>query len=203
MIVIEDMPSDATHKNFAYAALFRAINSLNIPVFLWRSDMKNIFDIKDELNPDQIIYHSLSGELVQKVSVPKALNFNIWYENNPLISDPLMYRQMPVDEKLACETVCISPYKEDEFTDEFFKYMDIKTKRFRFFSQNNFGGHKSCGYLPENLHSLVLSSAKSVLVLSPQFEVNAVLVNDNILNPSVSRSEALSYSSLELIRTII
>jgi len=203
VIIIEDMSPDTTHKYFAYRSLFRAINKNGVPIFLWNSSQKNIFDVYDELKPDKVLFYNDHTRAANKLAVP-YIDYQKWYKHNPLVSDPLIYKRLEPVEDAKFDTICIAPYPEfDNFTDEFLKAMDRRTRYFRYFGYKAFGGHKDCGPIPENLHSLLLSSAKRIICLSKQFAINARLCNKNIVGYDVTDKETELYSSLNLVKELI
>lgn len=202
MIVFEFMPPNSSHRSFAYHSLFRAANSSNNRILFWNSNDKNIYDLYDEHKPDKLIYFSNLDKQINKLGL-SCWDFKKWYADVPLIADPSVYHKIDSDDNILCDLICISPYSDvDKFNAEFYKNMQHSVKNFRYFGVNIFGGHKDCGYIPENLHSLFLSSTKNVLCLSKHFAVNAFLCNEN-LNYKLNSNEVSSVLSTEIIKSII
>lgn len=205
MIVVEFYPQEPTHKSFAYQAIFRAlVDRYKNNVILWQPSQNNLYDMYDEIKPEKLIYFSPSLERgIGKLNLP-TWNFEDWYKDVPLISDTSIYKPLQPNPELACETICIAPYKDiDKYNDEFFKMMDKKVKNFRYFGVHNFGGHKDCGPINDSIHSLFLSAAKNVVCLSKHFAVNAYLANTNIVNYNLTEEEVNKTLSSEIIKEIV
>lgn len=199
MIIIEDMVTAPTYKCFAYNALFRALSSVQYPVFVWDRTTKNIFDVYDELKPDMILYHSDIRKTLDKVDV-QPIHFQEWHESHPYIVDSVVYTSLPPNQELLADTICIAPFSDvDVFNEKFYTYMDKKTP-FRYFGVTPFGGHKDCGQIPLTMHSLLLSSAKQVLCLSYEFALNAYLSNKNIIGYEIQDSIIDNIKSTNLIK---
>lgn len=204
MIVIEQMPFNYEYRTFAYQALIRAINAKNIPLFLWNSEVKNIYDLVDELKPDKILFHSDKFERLCKKIDCNGWNFNSWMTEDRLIADDIVLKRLNPDDNLKCETICIAPFSDvDKPDDKWYDYMDNKTARFRHFGFKRYGGHKDCGPLTENFFSLFLCSANQVICQSRQFAVNAYLCNTNIINHAVTEYDVTNCLSSKLIESII
>lgn len=183
MIAIELIQQDNTHKCFAYNAILRNLKSQQVEFVIWNSGEKNIYDLCDELKPNKIISvtnHTL--DRAKKLNI-ETWDFVGWYTKDTLIADPLAYKKLDIDPNLECENVCIAPFSDvDKYNDFFYKMMDHSNKYFRYFGCNRFGGHKDMGTLELGYHSMILSSAKFILALSPQFAVNAYLCNKNVVS---------------------
>jgi hypothetical protein len=191
-------------------AIGRALSWYGVEVKMWNSQMVSLLDMIDEVKPYHILYHSEVPErVVRKITSDPLVQMTDTKDfGNLVLSDLLSFKKMEPAPHFADANVCLLQYPEvEEITNLALqaRFASKYTDTFRLFTMLKGGGAKNCGWLPKELHTLMLSSAKSVLALSKNTAVNAALCNDNVTiadsygeRPfTITRKELLDMSAIK------
>jgi hypothetical protein len=180
--VIEFAEHSVAYSNVL--SIGRALSYNGVDVKVWDSRGKPLLQMVEELNPYLIfsstdIVDRVASKLADKgVRIVKTESFK-----DDVICDPLSYKKMGKSNLFKTDEVCIVqfPDVEDRSNVELRKRLSADNKKgFRVFCDVSLHGHKYCGKLPIELHSLAFCSADSVFTLSEHVAINAFLCNENV-----------------------
>jgi len=180
--VIELAENSVAYSNVL--SIGRALSYNEVDVKVWDSRNKPILQMVEELNPYLIFSSSGVADRVATKLADKGVRIvNTESFKDDVICDPISYKKIGKSNLFKTDEICIVqfPDVEDRGNVELRKRLSSDNKKgFRIFCDVSLHGHKYCGKLPIELHSLAFCSADSVFALSEHVAINAFLCNENV-----------------------
>lgn len=179
-IMIEQSSYSRLYENLI--GVGRALSLLGNEVVMWNPNNQSVIDAMEEIKPSVFITFTPLKENAKYVMRSlKITDFTAITVANNIQCDPIKFSKLDPSSYFNCDVVGYIPFPECESIDGIKKYLaPTHPETFRLFSPAQQPSAKYCGWLPAQLHSLLLSSAKKVITVSQETAMNARLCNENV-----------------------
>ena len=192
-------------------AIARGMVELGANVKMWDSSLSPTLDMMVETQPDLLFYSSdfetrLLNRLEDQYPLTRVVNANVF--KSMVVADVVSFRPMKPYPIFQNTEVCLVQYPEIEKLDSIVlkdRMSVVHTSPFRLFSIEKItGANKACGWIPQELHPVIFSSANSVLALSEHTAINAYLCNPRVslVQNGVERDYEIDEKELDAISSL-
>jgi len=177
-------------------------------VQMWDSRVTAFLDMVNDVKPDIVFYHSeVNPRLIQNLPNIRMVQTDVFAA--AIVADTVSFKPMAPNSLFQNSEVCLLQYPEVENSEDAVLKLRMSGKNtapFRLFSIRSVSGASYCGWIPKELHPLAFSSATSVLALSKNTAINALLCNPKVKlstngvesDFTMSTDEIQSLSNLEI-----
>ncbi len=162
---------------------------------VWDKSKKSTFDMFDEFKPD--IYISKKLDQLEEKCIK---NHNCkWVETNSAVwADCFLYKKTEPNDLFKCDFMSIINHDESEIK-KIESYLN-KGSSYKLFSPFKFMATEYCQNIPDEMHSLALSSANKVIATNFLNFFNFTLANVNTIYPKYAEKE--HYSKDDILNNI-